>query len=329
MARLGLGFGEQFSPLSGMTRSIDVPQSYNTTAPTSKPVVARVGAQRGKRRRWRLRLAEDELETRQGVHDVDVTVVVDVRRVRVGERAAAKERRKRHERIPYVHLAVAVHIATLVPTAAGFWVTVATVFDSSALAFLAVGGVRGRRQSRSQVTAPRTRFRCRRLGWAKEDLESSPPRSNRSESSSTETTSLDVEVLLVSEVPALFLSTQSSSLRMLVVSKPACKDGFSSPLARRSAFSYRPTYRLLTQKRAGWVGSGPGARSCRSGVTDLHPFGCEVGSYSVHSSRFQLPPRHTQHADFPHYAFLTTSHRGLYGLSAWERFRCGTRRRTR
>ncbi len=55
-------------------------------------------------------------------------------------------------------------------------------------------------------------------------------------------------------------------------------------------------------------------------MTGLHPFGCEVGSYSVHSSRFQPPPHQTQHADFPHYAFLITSHRGLCGPSGWERF---------
>src|SRR6266446_9484283 len=37
-------------------------------------------------------------------------------------------------------------------------------------------------------------------------------------------------------------------------------------------------------------------------------------------SRFQLPPRQTQHADFPHGAFLFTSCQGLWDLSRWERF---------
>ena len=59
------------------------------------------------------------------------------------------------------------------------------------------------------------------------------------------------------------------------------------------------------------VGSRTGARSRRSGVTGLHPFGCEVGSYSVRSSRFQSPPHQTERADFPHSAFLTASHHGL------------------
>ena len=37
-------------------------------------------------------------------------------------------------------------------------------------------------------------------------------------------------------------------------------------------------------------------------------------------TRFQLPPPRTQHADFPHYALLITSHQGLCDLLAWEYF---------
>ena len=37
-------------------------------------------------------------------------------------------------------------------------------------------------------------------------------------------------------------------------------------------------------------------------------------------SRFQPPPRQTQHADFPHYAFLPASRQGLCGRSRRERF---------
>src|SRR5262249_58825556 len=37
--------------------------------------------------------------------------------------------------------------------------------------------------------------------------------------------------------------------------------------------------------------------------------------------RFQLPPRQTQRADFPHCAFLLGSCEGLWDLSHWERLR--------
>ena len=42
-------------------------------------------------------------------------------------------------------------------------------------------------------------------------------------------------------------------------------------------------------------------------------------------SRFQPPPHQTQHADFPHYAFLSASRQGLWDLSCRERFRSGPR----
>ena len=37
--------------------------------------------------------------------------------------------------------------------------------------------------------------------------------------------------------------------------------------------------------------------------------------------RFQLPPRQTQRADFPHGAFLLAAHQELWDRSGWERFR--------
>ena len=37
--------------------------------------------------------------------------------------------------------------------------------------------------------------------------------------------------------------------------------------------------------------------------------------------RFQFPPRQSEHADFPHSAFLPASPLGLCDLSGWERFR--------
>jgi len=42
--------------------------------------------------------------------------------------------------------------------------------------------------------------------------------------------------------------------------------------------------------------------------------------------RLQPPPHRTQHADFPHYAFLLTSCQGLWDLSCW---RCFSRRPVR
>ena len=39
--------------------------------------------------------------------------------------------------------------------------------------------------------------------------------------------------------------------------------------------------------------------------------------------RFQPPPRRTQHADFPHYALLFVSPRGLWDLSRRGDFRIG------
>ncbi len=57
-------------------------------------------------------------------------------------------------------------------------------------------------------------------------------------------------------------------------------------------------------------------------MTGLHPFGCEVGSYSVHSSRFQSPPLQTQHAVFPYYAYLIPS-QGFNALSATQRVAVG------
>ena len=42
-------------------------------------------------------------------------------------------------------------------------------------------------------------------------------------------------------------------------------------------------------------------------------------------SRFQSPPPQTQHADFPHYAFLPASRQGLCGRSGRERFPSGMR----
>jgi hypothetical protein len=41
---------------------------------------------------------------------------------------------------------------------------------------------------------------------------------------------------------------------------------------------------------------------------------------SVPLLRFQLPPHQTQHADFPHYAYLLISCQGLWDLSSWEHF---------
>ena len=41
-----------------------------------------------------------------------------------------------------------------------------------------------------------------------------------------------------------------------------------------------------------------------------HPFVCEYHSIST-MLRFLLPPPQTQRADFPHYAYLKTSHQGL------------------
>jgi len=38
------------------------------------------------------------------------------------------------------------------------------------------------------------------------------------------------------------------------------------------------------------------------------------------SVRFQLPPRQTQRSDFPNWAFLLSSPKGLFDLSAWQRF---------
>ena len=50
------------------------------------------------------------------------------------------------------------------------------------------------------------------------------------------------------------------------------------------------------------------------------PFVCECHNIST-MSRFQPPPRQTQHAVFPHYAYLYASHQGLCGLSCWNCFR--------
>ncbi len=47
------------------------------------------------------------------------------------------------------------------------------------------------------------------------------------------------------------------------------------------------------------------------------PFVCECHNIST-MSRFQPPPRQTQHAVFPHYAYLYASHQGLCGLSCWN-----------
>lgn len=79
-------------------------------------------------------------------------------------------------------------------------------------------------------------------------------------------------------------------------------------------FRLHPTLPLIP------VGSGAGARSRRSGVTGLHPFGCEVGSYSVRSSRFQLPPPQTRRAVFRHRAYLNALQQGLCDPLAWQCF---------
>ena len=50
------------------------------------------------------------------------------------------------------------------------------------------------------------------------------------------------------------------------------------------------------------------------------PFVCECHSIST-MPRFQCPPRRTQRADFPHYALLSASRRGLWDLSCRGDFR--------
>jgi len=50
------------------------------------------------------------------------------------------------------------------------------------------------------------------------------------------------------------------------------------------------------------------------------PFVCECHNIST-IPRLQSPPSQTQHAVFPHYAFLYASHQDLCGLSRWNCFR--------
>ena len=67
------------------------------------------------------------------------------------------------------------------------------------------------------------------------------------------------------------------------------------------------------------VGSRTGARTVGGGFPD--EFFRLLGGFTVPPwPRFQLPPRQTQHAVFPHCAFLLVSCEGLWDLSDWERF---------
>ena len=68
------------------------------------------------------------------------------------------------------------------------------------------------------------------------------------------------------------------------------------------------------------VGSRTGARTVGGGFpAKLFRL---LGGFTVPPwPRFQLPPRQTQRADFPHCAFLLVSCEGLWDLSHWERFR--------
>src|SRR6266699_2420835 len=68
------------------------------------------------------------------------------------------------------------------------------------------------------------------------------------------------------------------------------------------------------------VGSRTGARTVGEGFpTELFRL---LGGFTIPPwPRFQLPPRQTERAVFPHSAFLFASCQGLWGLSCWERFR--------
>ena len=68
------------------------------------------------------------------------------------------------------------------------------------------------------------------------------------------------------------------------------------------------------------VGSRTGAHTLGGGFP-VPRFRLWGGFTIPPSSRFQLPPRQTQHADVPHCAFLRVSCGGLWDLSPWERFR--------
>ena len=69
------------------------------------------------------------------------------------------------------------------------------------------------------------------------------------------------------------------------------------------------------------VGSGTGAPVLGRSLCSLlaRSFVCECHTISA-VPRFQLPPRRTQHADFPHCALLLASPQGLWGLSCRSGF---------
>src|ERR1039457_5311554 len=68
------------------------------------------------------------------------------------------------------------------------------------------------------------------------------------------------------------------------------------------------------------VGSRTGARRVGGGFPATL-FRLRAGVTVPPWPRFQFPPRQSEHADFPHSAFLPASPLGLCDLSGWERFR--------
>ena len=83
--------------------------------------------------------------------------------------------------------------------------------------------------------------------------------------------------------------------------------------------SQRVTVRHFSNRHS-QVGSRTGARTVGRGFPAALFRLCR-GVTIPPWSRFQLPPRQTQHADFPHCAFLPASSQGLCDLFDWERFR--------
>jgi hypothetical protein len=81
----------------------------------------------------------------------------------------------------------------------------------------------------------------------------------------------------------------------------------------------RVTIRYFSN-RPSQVGSRTGARTVGGGFPAALFRLCR-GITIPPWSRLQLPPRQTQHADFPHCAFLPASSQGVCDLFDWERFR--------
>jgi hypothetical protein len=68
------------------------------------------------------------------------------------------------------------------------------------------------------------------------------------------------------------------------------------------------------------VGSRTGADCPAGSAYPLLPVSSGSASLAEPWAGFQSPPRQTQRADFPHWAFLLASHQGLCDLSCWIGF---------